>query len=299
MPRARKVVISLIQGGARSSDIEENKAWNLERIDEAARGRPDFIVFDELSTTPYFPSGHRRLERCFEWAETIPGPFTRAVGRKAREYGCTVVVPLFERSGVDGRYYNSAALVGPDGKTIAGTMPDGSRVDRYAKVHIPNVRTKEGPLDETNYFSPGPGFPVFDTPKAKVGIAICYDRRFPESCRSLAIQGAEIIFVPANFPERSVLSVETAASEARTRAFENRVFLASCNKAGSEVFEGLETKFVGRSLVASPDGGLVGEPAPADAPAILRVEVDVSRIESANEMFPLLKDRAPEKYVTE
>jgi beta-ureidopropionase len=291
---AREVVVALVQSAGRGSDIQVNEDRNLELIDEAAESRPDFIVFDELSTTPYFPAAPRE-ESLFAWAETIPGSYTKRVGRKALERSCCVVVPMFERA-ADG-YYNSCAVVGPDGRLVRGRMPGGGLVSRYAKVHLPFVKTSHAPIDENSYFKSGPGFPVFDTPKARIGVVICYDRRFPESFRTLALQGAQVVFVPGNFPLHSPLSPEVYLSETRSRASENHTFVVSCNKAGFEMTGGVTTTFLGRSCVVGPDGAVLGGVGPSDRAAILTATLDLDAIELEEKRAPLFRDRSPDKYV--
>lgn len=289
----REVTVALIQGGPRLSDVRANMKHNLEAIDEAAGSGPDFITFDELSTTPYFPAAARD-DAYFRWAEPIPGAYVAEMGKKAREHSCSIVVPVFELS-ADG-YYNSAAVLGPDGRLIEGKLADGRLLPRYAKVHIPTVRSGTGTIDEKVYFRPGPGFAVFDTPKAKVGVAICYDRRFPESVRSLALRGAELVFVPGNFPLHSALSPELHFAETRTRASENHVFVVSCNKAGVETVGGATTTFLGRSCVAAPDGTFVGETGSPDRAELVTARLDMSAIGVADDRVRLLDDRRPKTY---
>lgn len=292
----RNVVISLIQADGHSTDNEVNKKNNLERIDQAAKEKPDFIVFDELSTTPYFCAAKKNVEY-FKWAETIPGPYIERVGQKARKYGCCIIVPVFEK--FSDKYFNSAAVVGPDGNLIQGRLPDGSSVHRYAKVHVPVLYMKELPINEKNYFSPGPGFPVFKTPKATIGLAICYDRRFPEACRTLTLQGAEIVFLPTDAPFHPMQSDEVYYSETRAAASQNHVFFVSCNQVGPETFEGTTTNYIGRSCVVGPDGLLVDQPASPDKPAILTVKIDLSKIAESEDRLRLLHDRRPETYLLE
>lgn len=292
MPQ-RDVIISVIQRGGVGSDTNAIKDQNLKSIDMAAKDRSDFIIFDELSTTPYF--GFVKNDKLFEWAETIPGPYTEKVGKKAKEYGCTILVPMFEK--FQGKYYNSVAIIGPDGNLIKGTLPDGSTVHRYSKVHVPRIEIlDQGLIDEKYYFSPGPGFSVFKTPKATIGTCICFDRRFPESCRCLALGGAEIIFLPTDAPFHALQSEDTYYSELRSRASENQVVLVSANKAGIEEFEGKKTNFIGRSCVIGPGGFIIDKPASPDKPAILSVKVDLSEVEKNRRILPLFVQRKPELY---
>ncbi len=289
----RKVVVAMVQGAPRGTDVRANERRNLDLLDAAATSHPDFVVFDELSTTPYFPA-IKKNDEYLRWAESIPGRYTELVSQKARKHGFSVVVPIFERT--PEAYFNSAAVIGPDGGLLGGTLPNGDRVPRYAKVHIPRLQSEAGSADEKSYFLAGPGLAVFETPKAKIGVAICYDRRFPESLRSLTLGGAEMVFVPGNFRERSPQNVDLYFSEIRTRAIENHVFVVSCNKAGVESLDGVATTFLGRSCVAGPDGDIIGDIAPADKPAIIITQVDLGVIDESNQRLPLLDDRRPDTY---
>ena len=175
--KQRLVKISLIQRGPAPEDKDKTVEGNLKLVDEAAATeKPDFICFNELSTTPYFCM--IKDDHYFSWAEPIPGPITQAFGEKAKKYGCTIIVPMYEKA-EDG-YYNAAVVIGPDGKIIQGIMPDGSSIHRYAKLHTPisEKTTPTGKLYmwEGYYFKGGPGVPVFKTPKATIGITICLSR---------------------------------------------------------------------------------------------------------------------------
>ena len=159
--KERLIRVAVIQRGPAVEDKQTNLNNNLRLIDEAARENPDYILLNELSTTPYFCATQN--SRHFDWAEHIPGPSTQAVAQKALEHRCCIVFPLFEKGPLEGMYYNSAVVIGPDGNIIQGVLPDGSRVDRFAKVHLPRIEVVKPEsilrMDEPYYFSAGPGFP--------------------------------------------------------------------------------------------------------------------------------------------
>ncbi len=303
MPEDKKrlIKVAVIQRGPAVEDKEANLQSNLKLIDEAAKEDPDYILLNELSTTPYFCS--IQDSKYFDWAEPIPGPSTQAVAQKAKEHQCCIVFPLFEKGPLEGMYYNSAVVIGPDGGIIQGALPDGTKVDRFAKVHIPSIEVvkPEGKLriDESYYFSGGPGFPVFHTPKATIGVLICYDRRIPEAWRSLALQGAEVVFIPSDcpalFPERGATSEQMFVVELQAMALQNELWVVTANMGGHETCGGITTQFYGRSCIIHPSGEVVAQ-APSTEPALLSETIDLEDNNRLRRFIPLFRDRRPELY---
>jgi len=295
-PRAR-LRIAAIQQGPRSADPARNLEELLVAIDGAAGSGPDVIVVPELAVTPYFCGSSSLAYRA--WAETVPGRVTEAVSDRARRYVATIVLPLFVR-GADGRYTNSAVVIGSDGRAIPGQLPDGKTVPYFSKVHLPKIQTDTLVTDEPYHFSAGTSFPVFRTPHATVGVLICYDRRFPEAWRELTLAGAEVVLLPACVPAwdpaQAASSAELFVSELRTRACENLLYIAACNRAGVEKFEGRSTLFFGQSCVIGPGGAVLAQ-GPADAPGVVHAAIDLAEVERARSRLPLLADRRPWTYV--
>ena len=299
--KQRLIRVAVIQRGPAVEDKQTNLQSNLMLIDEVARDKPDFILLNELSTTPYFCA--TQDSKYFDWAEPIPGPSTQAVAQKAREHQCCIVFPLFEKGPLEGMYYNSAVVIGPDGNIIQGVLPDGSKVNRFAKVHIPRIEVvkPEGKLrmDEPYYFSGGPGFPIFQTPEATIGVLICYDRRIPESWRSLALQGAEVVFIPSDcpalFPERGAASEQMFVTELQTMALQNELWVVTANMGGRETCGGVTTQFYGRSCIIHPSGSVVAQ-APSTEPAMLSETIDLEENNRLRRFIPLFRDRRPELY---
>jgi predicted amidohydrolase len=223
---------------------------NLDRIRtlfaEARAKHAQLIVFPECATTGY---GFDALDAAYAVAEEIPGPTTSALTEMCREaqsgapdaVGPYVVVGLLERDAPAHRVYNTAVLVGPEGL-----------VGRYRKAHLPL-------LGVDRFATPGDtGFRVFETPLGRIGIAICYDLRFPEAMRALALEGADVIALPTNWPDGSQ---NAPAYVTRTRALENRVFVLACNRCGEE--RGFW--FFGRSQITDPGGHVLAEAEAAEA----------------------------------
>jgi len=213
--------------GQNAANLARILALFREAVGEGAR----LVVFPECAVSGY---GFATLEAGYAAAETIPGPATDALTTACREANAYAVVGLLERSG-DEAVYNSAALVGPEG--VAGV---------YRKAHLPL-------LGIDRFAAPGDsGFPVWETAVGRVGIIICYDLRFPEAARVLALAGADIIALPTNWPDGSQNAPQFLT---RTRALENRVFLLACNRCGEE--SGFW--FFGHSQIAGPGGNVLAE----------------------------------------
>ena len=261
-------------------------ATNLDRIDalfhDAMNEGAQLVVFPECATTGY---GFDALDAAYAVAETIPGPTTERLAVMCREArsanpgvgGPYVVVGLLERDVTARAVYNTAVLVGPDGL-----------VGRYRKAHLPL-------LGVDRFATPGDtGFRVFDTPLGSIGIAICYDLRFPEAMRALALRGADVIALPTNWPDGSQNAPDYVT---RTRALENRVFVLACNRCGKE--RGFW--FFGRSQILDPNGHVLAEAGAEEAlrfAAIDPLEAREKRIVLRPGEFELdtVGDRRPDLY---
>lgn len=245
---------------------------NLSRVEQAmAAADCDLLVLPEL-----FASGYQFVNReeAEALAEPIPdGPTTQMLLRVARARRMHLVAGLPER-GADG-CYNSAVLVGPDG--LRGV---------YRKAHLF--------FEETLCFRPGDsGFHVWDIGAARVGIMICFDWYYPESARTLALMGADIICHPSN------LVLPNCPDAMVTRCLENRVFAITANRTGTEARGGKPPlTFIGASEVVSPRGVIL-QRASRDGDALTVVEIDPAdaRNKQLNRYNDLLGGRRPELYL--
>jgi N-carbamoylputrescine amidase len=291
----RVLRIALIQRGPAGSDLRANLDENLRLIGEAAKETTDFIALNELSTTPYFPR-NPSIDHA-PWALAIDSDALVAVGELAKRHHAHIVYPFYELDARTGTRQNAVVLFGTDGSLVEGRLPDGRPTRHFAKTHL--ARTPKTNVDEHRFFAAGEGFPVFDTPMARVGLLVCYDRRFPEGWRVLSLQGAEIVFmvadVPAWAPSATATAEEMFHIELRTRALENLYFVAACNKAGTEELGDVTTRFFGRSCVVDPFGGLLAE-APPDEAMILRATLDLAMVAEARRTLPYFEERRPELY---
>lgn len=204
-------------------DPEANYSRAEKLIREAADQGAKLVVLPELFDTGY---NFRSREEVEEVAGQIPdGPTTEFLVELAKELEVFIVAGTAEKD-EKGNLYNSAVLVGPVGWGYIG---------KYRKIHLFNR--------EKLFFRPGNlGFHVFNIGIAKVGVMICFDWFFPESARTLALKGADVIAHPSN------LVMPYAPRAMPIRALENRVYTITANRIGEEF--GL--RFIGKSTIASP-----------------------------------------------
>jgi len=252
---------------------EINREKIIGQTRAAAERDASLVVFPECAFTGY---AFESLAEAVPFAETIAGPSSAALANVCRETGVYAAAGFIESAG--GKFYNSVMLAGPDGL-----------VGSYRKVHLPF-------LGIDRFLSAGDRpFEVFELPFGKVGMNICYDISFPESSRVLKLMGAELIVLPTNWPPGARRSPEFVVN---TRALENHLFYAACNRVGSE--RGWE--FIGRSKVVDCNGDTLAE-AGVEAEELLVVEMDlpeannnhVVNVPGAYEI-DRLEDRRPEMY---
>lgn len=255
-----------------------------ELVDQAAAQGAQIICFSELFLTPFFPN---TLTQDYEgFFLELPSPLTDPLFARARERGLAMIFPFGERSG---RYfYNSALVVDERGRHL-GT---------YRKTHIPAVlpSTLAGGTGsyEKFYFSPGKELPVFELRGVRFGIQICYDRKFPEGSRALALDGAEVLFMPicaATYGETK-FRANTWELPLQARAYENGVFVVAVNRAGDEGGR----QHIGRSMIVNPVGAEIVAMAKPDADELLVATLDLDDVARAQKSLPWWRDRRPDLY---
>lgn len=164
--------------------------------------------------------------------------------------------------------------------------PQGNLLDTAEMVHIAQARQ----FYEQDYYEPSrTGFKMFDTPFGKIGIVICYDRHLPESIRTCALKGAQLILIPT--ANTKVEPMEMFEWEIRVQAMQNQVFVAMCNRVGLEG----EMEFAGESLVVHPSGDVLLKA--DDREQLLTCEVDLQEAAELRKKVPYIKTRRPEWYL--
>jgi beta-ureidopropionase len=272
---ARNLRVALAQVAVRP-EREENVSRALRMMADAAGAGAQLIVFPEMSVDPFFPQ-YRAEKRFFDWGVPVPGSLTDRFQEEAAGLGLATVINLFERA-APGRYFDCSPVFDTEGRYLG----------KQRMTHI-----LEGPgYNERYYYWEGDsGYPVFDLGPTRVGVAICYDRHFPEAMRALALGGAEVIVVPtatarleAQF--RAVWEVEMQAT-----AVANGVFVAVANRAGVDD----TLAFFGRSFAVDPYGRVLAR-APEDDVALLLADLDLDLVEESRRDMPFLRDRRPATY---
>ena len=265
--------IALVQQHA-TRNKPENIARGLANLETAARHGAELACYAELAFEWFHPQrpagGNVR-----DLAEPLDGPLVQAFQQKARELGIVAVLNFFERDGE--HTYDSSPVIDADGSFLGVTR----------MVHI----TEYACFHEQGYYTPGDkGAPVYHTKAGNVGVAICYDRHFPEYMRALAVGGADLVIVPqagavGEWPDGLY------EGEMRVAAFQNGYYTALCNRVGHE--DCLD--FAGESFVCDPNGEVVAR-ASKGRDEILYADLDFARNEQSHARRLFMKHRRPELY---
>lgn len=265
--------IALIQQQA-TTNVRENLSRGIEAFHQAAKAGAELIAYAELAFLPFLPQNPATLD-AKKRAEPIPGPTTEQFSLLAREYGIVVVLNLFERD--KEKTYDASPVIDADGKLLGITR----------MVHI-----MEGPgFHERGYYTPGDSSNfVYETKVGLVGVAICYDRHFPEYMRKLGLEGAEIVIVP----QAGAVGEWTEGifeAELQVAAFQNGYYAALVNRVGKEEV----VHFSGESFVVDPNGRIIAQ-APQGEDYILYADCDFSLIPQTAAKRHFLQDRRPDFY---
>ena len=271
--------VSLVQHAIPNSPDSSAEALDhgLRALAQAAAAGADLVVFPELSFTPFYPRIPitERPQSAFDLAEPVPGPTTESLASAAREHGVVVVFNLMERA--EARTYDTSPVIDADG-TLLG---------RTRMMHI----TEYEHFHEQGYYAPGDtGAPVYDTAVGRLGVAICYDRHYPEYLRALALQDADIVAVPqagtmGEWPDGMY------EAELRVAALQHGFFTALANRVGREG----EMHFAGRSFVTNPFGDVI-EQAPGSEDSVLHASINLDEKADAPARRHFLQHRRPDQY---
>jgi beta-ureidopropionase len=256
------VRVALVQQRA-GADRDANRRRGLEALGRAAANGARIVCFAELS------------DDAFGLAEPVPGPTTDLFCRAAAELEVVTVLNLFERAG--DRTFDCSPIIDADGRLLGRTR----------MIHITDYPC----FHEQGYYTPGDlGAPVFETRHGRIGVAICYDRHYPEYMRALALGGAEIVLVPqagavGEWPDGLF------EAEMRVASFQNGYFTALCNRVGPEKC----VEFAGESFVCDPSGRVVAR-AGSGTEEILYSDIRRGEVGRSHARQLFFRDRRPGLY---
>lgn len=260
--------LSLVQMNS-GPDRDANIARAAAHIDRAVETeRADLVVIPEFFNHPYVfnERDHEHLKR----AEPATGPSITAMRAKAAEHRIHLIATLYEEESA-GLYYDTSFVIDPVGEVVG----------KYRKVMSGFYLGLE-----RMYFRFGSRFPAFQVGSWKIGVIICYDTFFPEHARCSAVNGAELIVVPFAAPR-----VGLWREMMITRAWENAVYFAPCNKVGPES----GWTFGGESMVIDPEGEVLAC-AGNEGDEIITATLDRRRVFEVRQKKPFFRDRRPDLY---
>lgn len=233
----------------------------------------DLLFFPEIQLTPFFPQYPGR--DAAPWVTRPGDPALTAFCRAARQYRLYASPNVYLEQ-PDGRRYDTSLWITPEGNW-EGTAE---------MVHIAQAEQ----FYEQDYYTPSQrGFQVFDTPFGTVGIVICFDRHLPESIRTCARKGAQLVIIPT--ANTKAEPGDQFAWEIRVQARQNGIYIAMCNRVGRE--DGMD--FCGASMVAGPDGELLTMA--DDRERLMTLDLDLARTVEVQRERPYLALRRPEQYL--
>lgn len=251
------------------TDIQKNFDKSLQYCDKAKEC--DLVVFPEIQFTPFFPQyrDHCVDDYCMKIEDEAIGQLLQ----KAKEHQYYLSPNVYLES--NGSRYDASLWIGPDGK-----IEDISKM-----VHI----AQNIDFYEQDYYTPSDdGFKVFETPFGRIGIVICFDRHIPESIRSCTLKGADLVIVPT--ANTKAEPMETFEWEMRVQAMHNQVFIAMCNRVGTED----QMQFAGESIVIHPSGDVIAKA--DDQEQLLVCDIDLEEVKKVRDNIDYISLRRPEQY---
>ena len=269
-----EITVAVVQMHPQLGKVEDNLIAMGRFIDKiGTEQKVDLIVFPELATT-----GYELGLRFTDVAERVPGASVNLLAQRAADHSTHVVFGMVTKEKVESVIYNAAVVIGPDGELLG----------EYRKVHLPG--------EERLAFRPGFRLPVFETTFGQIGVLLGWDLAFPEVARSMALDGADLLCVCANWghtpAEQRGASVEEWRTYLHARALENALYVAGSNRTGEEY----SYQFPGDSRVVGPRGEtcvfIDGEI--EDAYAVATIDLDAVR--RTREELQLSQCRVPQAY---
>ena len=278
----REVTVAATQMAC-SNDIDKNVSNAEKLVRQAASKGAQIILIQELFESQYFCMDQK--EELFELSKPFDNhPTIKKFSELAKELKVVLPVSFFEKA--NRAHYNSVAIVDADGSILG----------KYRKSHIP-----DGPgYQEKFYFNPGDtGFKVWNTKYAKIGVGICWDQWFPECARSMALQGADILFYPTAIgsepQNEEIYSKDHWQTVMRGHAAANLVGIVASNRIGKEKNNDVQLDFYGHSLIIDETGRILKELSKSDEGYVIH-SFDISAIQSNRTAWGVFRDRRIDLY---
>src|ERR671933_84435 len=268
----REVTVALVQFHPELGKVNDNLERMGKMIEQICGAQKvNLIVFPELATT-----GYENGVNFTDLAEPIPGYTTNFLGKLAGDFQTHIVVGMVTKHKVESVIFNSAVLIGLDGEVMG----------EYRQVHLKG--------EQKLAFRAGQKFRVFETDFGMIGLLLGWDLAFPEAARALALDGAELLVVPANW---EAPNIDEWRAYLLARAYENSIFVAGANRIGDEY----TYSFFGESMLIGPRGELYGQvprgkddDLPQEAYALAKIDLD--QIKKHREELQLFQARQPSAY---
>jgi len=257
--------ITCLQMDMQLGKPEENFSHAAQLIEQAMSDTPDVIVLPETWNTGFFPK--QKLESCCDLAGERT---SREIGTLARTFGVNIVAGSVSDLR-NGRVCNTAYIFNRSGDCIAS----------YDKTHLFT------PMGEDRFYTPGDHLCGFCLDGVPCGMLICYDIRFPEMARSLALQGAELLFVVSQWPQVRITHLQSLIT---SRAIENQMFTVCCNSCG----RANDTVYGGSSMMVDPWGQVIAQA--GEQEQLLTGSLDLAQIQTIRSTINVFHDRRPELY---
>ncbi|MFD2115907.1 carbon-nitrogen family hydrolase [Paenibacillus yanchengensis] len=266
---ASKLQVALLQMDVFIGDVERNYEQAAHLISQAKQEQPTIkvIILPELWNTGF------QLDQIKQLADQDGHRTKQFLAQLSKQHDVYIVGGSVAELKED-QVLNTTYVYDPTGAQIAN----------YSKVHLFRL------MNEEKHLTPGNDTSLFSVEETTAGSIICYDTRFPELSRKLAISGAKMMFVPAQWPHPRLHHWRTLLM---ARAIENQMYVIACNRSGVSD----NTHFFGHSLVIDPWGEVIAEA--SEEETILYAEIDLHLVDDVRAKIPVFQDRRPEIYKIE
>lgn len=278
-----------IQSPPCTTDLARNEALAFDAVRRAAADGAQLIALPELATVPYFagaPGGRYRA-----WAQPARGVFADRWAALARECAAALFVPFYEFDPRSGSHHNAVLGFDASGAPLRAA---GDAVAR--KLHLPRGDDPPPGFDEPAHFTPGEALHVVRIGAWRVGVLVCYDRRFPECWRALRAAGADLVIVPVAGSGGD--DMDFFIGELRTHARENGLAVLCANKCGDEWLDGARIDNFGESCALDADGAVLARRPAAAGAGSVAAAFDRAHIARIRAQLPYYTHRRTDLYGT-